>query len=485
MALVFDNSYARLPEPFFARHQPMRMQKPELVLFNAPLADELGLDHEGQSPDDLAAMLGGNALPDGADPVAMVYAGHQFGGWVPRLGDGRALLLGEVVDVNGVRRDLHLKGSGPTRFSRRGDGRAALGPVLREFVVSEAMARLGIPTTRALAAISTGDEIMRETLLPGAALVRVAESHLRVGTFQYFAAADNLDALRLLADYAIARLYPEIGDGPEKYRLFLEAVIRRQARLVAGWMSIGFIHGVMNTDNTSISGETLDYGPCAFMDVFDWGTVFSSIDAQGRYAYGNQPNIVYWNLARLAQAIMPLMAEDAEAAAGEAQGALDVFPDQYEAAWLAEMRRKLALETAQPDDLSLVRDLLVAMRDNGLDYTLTFRQLSNVLAPDRSPDEMPLPIALEPWIARWRGRLAGERTGDAAARSAMKRINPLYIPRNHLVEEVIAAAYDGDLGPVRALHDVLAEPYEERAEHARYALAPMPDQVVPATFCGT
>lgn len=289
MALVFDNSYARLPEPFFARHQPMRMQKPELVLFNAPLADELGLDHEGQSPDDLAAMLGGNALPDGADPVAMVYAGHQFGGWVPRLGDGRALLLGEVVDVNGVRRDLHLKGSGPTRFSRRGDGRAALGPVLREFVVSEAMARLGIPTTRALAAISTGDEIMRETLLPGAALVRVAESHLRVGTFQYFAAADNLDALRLLADYAIARLYPEIGDGPEKYRLFLEAVIRRQARLVAGWMSIGFIHGVMNTDNTSISGETLDYGPCAFMDVFDWGTVFSSIDAQGAMLMETSP----------------------------------------------------------------------------------------------------------------------------------------------------------------------------------------------------
>ncbi|MGV6872835.1 protein adenylyltransferase SelO [Pseudochelatococcus sp. B33] len=490
MALVFDNSYARLSDRFHVRQQPQRMPAPELVLFNEALGRELGLDPADFSAGELAAMLCGNVPPEGAEPVAMVYAGHQFGTWVPRLGDGRALLLGEVVDRQGQRLDIHLKGSGRTPFSRGGDGRAALGPVLREYIVSEAMARLGIPTTRALAAIATGDAIMRETWLPGAVLVRIAGSHVRVGTFQYFAAIGDRDALRQLADYAIARLYPEAAEAPNRYRALMEAVIGRQARLVARWMGVGFIHGVMNTDNTSIAGETLDYGPCAFMDAFDLGAVFSSIDTLGRYAYGNQPNIIYWNLARLAQAIMPLLAPEPEAAAREAQAAIDLFPDQYEAAWLGEMRRKLGLASAREEDRALVRDLLRLMHDSGADYTLTFRRLADSLAAPDAPPADALDPALAPWVERWRDRLsqdlaAGESAEFDAVRQAMNGVNPLYIPRNHLVEEALAAAYQGDYAPARALHGVLADPFTGREAHAEYARPPRPEQIVRATFCGT
>ncbi len=485
MALVFDNTYARLPEHFHARQQPMRMPAPALVLLNEPLARSLGLDPAHHSRDALAAMLSGNALPEGAEPVAMVYAGHQFGSWVPRLGDGRALLLGEVLDDRGRRLDIHLKGAGPTPFSRGGDGRAALGPVLREYIVSEAMARLGIPTTRSLAALTTGDRVARETPLPGAILVRVAESHLRVGTFQYFAARRDTEALRQLADYAIARLYPEAAQAPERYKAFLEAVIARQARLVARWMGVGFIHGVMNTDNTSIAGETLDYGPCAFMDAFDLGAVFSSIDAAGRYAYGNQPGIVYWNLARLAQALLPLLAPDPDAAAREAQAAIDLFPGLYETAWLEEMRRKLGLSAPDDGDGQLVRDLFSIMHDHGADFTLTFRRLADAVAAPGSANDPALEPGFEPWLARWRARLQREGADAAAARQAMNRANPLYIPRNHLVEAALEAAHADDYAPLHALIAILAEPFDEQPNAAEYALPPRPEQIVRATFCGT
>lgn len=485
MALVFDNSYSRLPERFYIRQRPRPMPAPELVLVNEPLALDLGIDPASHPPDELAAMLGGNILPDGADPLAMVYAGHQFGNWVPRLGDGRALLLGEVVDKHGRRLDIHLKGAGRTPFSRGADGRAALGPVLREFVVSEAMARLGIPTTRGLAAIATGDEVLRERALPGAVFARVATSHLRVGTFQYFAALGDHDAVRELADYAIARLYPDLWERPDKYPAFLEAVIGRQAQLVARWMGIGFIHGVMNTDNTSIAGETIDYGPCAFMDACDLGAVFSSIDTTGRYAYGNQPNIIYWNLARFAQAIMSLLGPDQEAAAGEAQTILDRFPDLYEAAWLGEMRRKLGLASAHEGDRALVRDLLRLMHDNGADYTLTFRRLADALFPTDAADVGLFDPAFAPWIARWRERLSQENAEEEAVRRAMQSTNPLYIPRNHLVEEALAAAYAGDYQPVHRLREVLGEPFVAQEKYAEYALPPRPEQIVRATFCGT
>jgi uncharacterized protein YdiU (UPF0061 family) len=490
VSLTFDNSYARLPERFHHRQQPQRMPAPRLVLFNAALARELGFDPASRTPDEIAALLCGNDLPEGAQPLAMVYAGHQFGHWVPRLGDGRALLLGEVVTPAGERRDIHLKGSGRTPFSRGGDGRAALGPVLREYIVAEAMARLGIPTTRALAAIATGDTITRDTPLPGAVLVRVARSHLRVGTFQYFAATGDVEGLRELADHAVARLYPHARQAENPCRALLDAVIGAQAALVAEWMGVGFIHGVMNTDNTSIAGETLDYGPCAFMDAFDPGAVFSSIDSMGRYAYGNQPSIVYWNLARLAQALMPLLAPDAAQAQHAAQEAVDGFPDRYEAAWLAVMRRKLGLVSAQEGDASLVRDLLTLMHGQGADYTLTFRRLARAVIAPAAGAERPFAPAFDGWLGRWRRRLEADGAGaDRSDPSAVSRrleaANPLFIPRNHLVEEALAAAYAGDPGPARTLLDVLADPFADRPQHARHALPPTPGEIVRETFCGT
>src|SRR5580692_9850287 len=370
--LGFDNTYARLPERFYARVSPTPVATPRLVKLNLELARSLGLDPHALASEQGVQILAGNRVAEGSEPLALAYAGHQFGHFVPQLGDGRAILLGEVIDADGVRRDIQLKGSGPTPFSRRGDGRAALGPVLREYIVSEAMAALGIPTTRSLAAVITGESVVRERLLPGAVLTRVAASHIRVGTFQYFAARGDTEGVRRLADHVIGRHYPQLADVDRPYHALLEAVIGRQAELVARWLLVGFIHGVMNTDNTSISGETIDYGPCAFMDAYDPATVFSSIDEMGRYAYGNQPRIALWNLTRFAECLLPLFSDDQEKAIAEAQEALGNFAEKFDGAYQAGLREKLGLFTAREDDPELANDLLKVIAENAADFTLTF-----------------------------------------------------------------------------------------------------------------
>jgi uncharacterized protein YdiU (UPF0061 family) len=469
------------------------MPAPRLIRLNEPLIRHLGLDPEGLSTPEGVEILAGRRLPAGAAPLAMAYAGHQFGVWVPQLGDGRAILLGEVIDRGGVRRDIQLKGAGRTPFSRAGDGRAVLGPVLREYIVSEAMAALGIPTTRALAAVTTGEEVMRERLLPGAILTRVAQSLVRVGTFQFFAARGDAKALGLLADYVIARHYPEAAETKCPYRALLDAVVARQAELVARWMLVGFIHGVMNTDNMSLAGETIDYGPCAFMDTYHPETVYSSIDHMGRYAYCNQPRIAHWNLACLAQALLPLLGPDEDAARSEAQEAIDAFPDRYQATWLAGMRRKLGLAEARDGDRALAQDLLGRMAENGADFTLTFRRLSDAEGPGAGPEADAAirglfkdPAAFDTWVTRWRRRLAEESRDAAGRRAAMRAANPAFIPRNHLVEEVIRAAVDAaDLAPFNELMTVLALPYDDQPAFARYTEPPRPNQVVRETFCGT
>jgi uncharacterized protein YdiU (UPF0061 family) len=391
----------------------------------------------------LQATLAGNEVPKLGDPLAMAYAGHQFGSFVPQLGDGRAILLGEVVDTNGVRRDIQLKGSGPTPFSRNGDGRAALGPVLREYIISEAMAALGVPTTRSLAVVTTGETVRREMPLPGAVLTRVASSHIRVGTFQFFAARGDVDAVRHLADHAIARHYPQAADAANRYRVLLDLVIARQAELVATWLLVGFIHGVMNTDNMSIAGETIDYGPCAFMDAYDPATVYSSIDTVGRYAYGNQPRIAKWNLARLAETLLSLLAQDKDAAVAEANEALGAFAARFEAAHAAGLRRKLGLFHPQPVDLALAQDLLERMKQNGADFTLTFRGLCEAAA-DADGDAAVRslftdPTAFDDWAKKWRHRLTEDGGAADERRASMRAVNPAFIPRNHLVEEALSA----------------------------------------------
>jgi uncharacterized protein YdiU (UPF0061 family) len=486
----FDNSYAQLPERFHARLDPTPVAAPQLVRLNTALAECLGLDPDALASPDGVAVLAGNRVPEGAVPIALAYAGHQFGHFVPQLGDGRAILLGEVVGRDGLRRDIQLKGSGPTPFSRRGDGRAALGPVLREYLVSEAMAALGVPTTRALAAVTTGEAVRRETALPGAVLTRVAASHLRVGSFQYFAAQGDAAAVRLLADYAIARHVPAAAAAAQPYRALLDEVIARQAELVARWLHIGFIHGVMNTDNTSISGETIDYGPCAFMDAYDPATVFSSIDHGGRYAYGNQPRIAQWNLARLAETLLPLLAEDQDQGVAVAQEALAAFGPRFQAAYLDGLRRKIGLATGREDDAALVQDLLQRMAANHADFTLTFRRLADAVAgPDGDAAIRGLfadPGAYDAWAARWRQRLDDDPVEPAARRAAMRAVNPAFIPRNHLVEAALAAAVEKrDFAPFDELLEVVSRPYEDRPEFARYAEPPGPDQAVYQTFCGT
>jgi uncharacterized protein YdiU (UPF0061 family) len=487
---AFDNSYVRLPARFFARLRPTPVAAPRLIRLNEKLAWHLGLDAGKLAEPDGVAILAGNRVPIGGEPLAMAYAGHQFGGFVPQLGDGRAILLGEVFDRHGVRRDIQLKGSGPTPFSRLGDGRAALGPVLREYIVSEAMAALGIPTTRALAAVATGEPVWREMPLPGAVLTRVASSHIRVGTFQFFAAQRDLDAIRRLADHVIARHYPEAVDAANPYRTLLDLVISRQAALIARWMFVGFIHGVMNTDNMSIAGETIDYGPCAFMDVYHPGTVYSSIDNMGRYAYGNQPRVAQWNLTHLAETLLPLLAEDKNAAVKEAQEAIDSFPSRFEMAYAAGLSRKLGLFQSRPNDLSLAQDLLERMARNGADFTLVFRRLCDAAAtPDGDAAVRNLftdPSSFDDWAVRWRHRLADEG-GEANQRgSAMRAANPAFIPRNHLVEEAISAAVDdGNFAPFESLLTVLSMPYEDQPVFGRYLDPPRPDQVVHQTFCGT
>lgn len=486
----FDNSYARLPERFYARLPPTPVSAPKLLKLNDGLAEQLVLDPAQLRSPEGVAMLAGNRVPEGAEPLAMAYAGHQFGGWVPQLGDGRAILLGEVIDRDGRRRDIQLKGAGPTPFSRMGDGRAGIGPVLREYIVSEAMAALGIPTTRSLAAVATGEAIFREQALPGAILTRVATSHIRVGTFQYFAARDDVEGLRLLADHVIARHYPELRDAKQPYRALIEAVAARQAALVARWQCVGFIHGVMNTDNMSIAGETIDYGPCAFMDTYHPETVFSSIDRMGRYAYVNQPRIAHWNIAVLAQSLFPLLADDDDAALVEARAAIEGFPAAFEAAWLDGMRRKLGLATEAAGDAELVQSLLEAMASNQADFTLTFRALSslgNVVGADDDAVRRLFedPSAFDRWAVDWRQRLAAETVSESDRQAAMRSVNPAYIPRNHRVEEAIAAAHDGFMQPFEDLVTVLSDPYREQDGFAAYADPPKPDEVVQQTFCGT
>lgn len=489
----FENSYARLPGHFYARLDPTPVVAPRLIQLNHQLAIALGLDPQALASTEGVEILAGNRVAHGAEPLAIAYAGHQFGHFVPQLGDGRANLLGELIAQDGQRYDIQLKGSGPTPFSRRGDGRAALGPVLREYIVSEAMAALGVPTTRALAAVTTGEAVFREAVQPGAVFTRVAASHLRVGTFQYFAAMGDVEATRTLADYAIARHYPQVANAKQPYRKFLDNVITRQANLIAQWMMIGFIHGVMNTDNTSISGETIDYGPCAFMEAYDPATVFSSIDHQGRYAYINQPRAALWNLVRLAEALLPVLAQEAgsdEAALTSAKEALTAFDPQFETARASGLRSKLGLFSETKDDLPLAEDLLQRMTTNRADFTLTFRLLCKAAAGPQ--DDQPVralfadPASYDAWAIRWRQRLQTEPTHAAERTTAMQSVNPAFIPRNHRVQAVIDAAVgQQNFQPFEELLDVTSRPFEDRPEFEQYSKPARPEEYVSQTFCGT
>ena len=476
-----DNSYQRLPGLLYAQVEPEPVSSPEMVAFSNGLADELGLDLSGLSDDQRAALFTGNVLPMGAQPIAQAYAGHQFGHFT-MLGDGRAHLIGEQITPDGRRFDIQLKGSGPTPYSRRGDGRAVLGPMLREYLISEAMATLGIPTTRALAVVTTGEPVQRETLLPGAVLTRVAASHIRVGTFQFASATQDRPVLEALLDYTLQRHDPALIDADNKALALLDAAIERQADLIVHWMRVGFIHGVMNTDNTTLSGETIDYGPCAFMDAYDPATVFSSIDVNGRYAYANQPAIIAWNLARLAEALLPLIDDDGDRAVQIAEAKVNGFADLYRDKWLAMMRAKLGLFGHDDGDYELITDLLAWMKNNHADYTNTFRDLAGQARPESPPYGCK---AFTDWHARWQTRLEQNDPPRAAARKLMQRTNPAVIPRNHKVEEALAAATEGDLEPFHALHKALQSPYEEREGLSPYQSPPEPGERVYQTFCGT
>ncbi|MCF6198104.1 MAG: YdiU family protein [Hyphomicrobiaceae bacterium] len=486
----FDNSFVRLPERFFARLDPTRVASPQLIKFNTQLACTLGLDLQGLASADLARIFSGNEVPAGAQPLAMAYGGHQFGGWSGQLGDGRAILLGEVIGKVGARYDVQLKGAGPTPYSRSGDGRAALGPVLREYILSEAMQKLGIKTTRALAAVLSGERVRREDSLPGAVFTRIARSHIRVGTFEYFAHQQDYDGVQILADYVIARCYPQAAKADNPYLALLEAVIKAQAELVASWLQIGFIHGVMNTDNCSVSGETIDYGPCAFMDQYAVDTVYSSIDHMGRYAYGNQRPIAQWNLAQLAQSLLQFLGETEDEAISAAQQAISGYLPLIDGLWLSGMRQKLGLIEERDGDKALIDELLDLMEQNSADFTLTFRTLSELSGGKGKADQafgtlFRFPASIEGWLAQWRERLAQEASLDGERIKRMKATNPAFIPRNHLVEEVIKAAHEGDLKPFERLNEVLANPYEDQPDAAHFARPPKPEEVVRATFCGT
>ena len=484
-----QNTYYLLPSRFYARVAPTPVRDPRLVAFNSRLAEELGFDpavleREG------ASWFSGNRTPDDADPIAMAYAGHQFGGFVPQLGDGRAILLGERVGRDGVRRDIQLKGSGRTPFSRNGDGRAALGPMLREYLISEAMHALGVPTTRSLAVVTTGEQVAREDLLPGAVLTRVAASHIRVGTFEYFATRDDRDAVSQLLDYVITRHYPEARSAGVPALAVLEAVAQRQADLIADWLSMGFIHGVMNTDNMAISGETIDYGPCAFMDNYDPNTVFSSIDHGGRYAYGNQPAIAQWNLARFAETLLPLIDSDLGRAVERATSVIRNFSPGFDARLLARMRRKIGLASESESDAELVSALLATMQAAGADFTLTFRRLARCVdepADDASLLELFAPSSgIADWLRRWRERLASEPQNAAQRAASMRRVNPAFIPRNHRVEAALeAASTHGDFGPFQQLLNILEHPYDDQPGRGEFEQPPAPGERVLRTYCGT
>src|SRR4051812_29822659 len=476
-----DNTYARLPGVLFNPASPVAVREPRVAILNHGLADELGLDLGAIPPEAAAALFAGQDLPAGSRPIAQAYAGHQYGGFT-MLGDGRAILLGEHRTPSGRLVDIQFKGSGRTRFSRGGDGRAALGPMLREYVISEALAALGIPTTRSLAVVTTGEPVYRASVLRGAILTRVAASHLRVGTFEYLAARRDTANLLMLADYAIDRHYPELVDAPSKYLEFFRAVVDRQASLIARWQLVGFIHGVMNTDNMAISGETIDYGPCAFMNAYRPDTVFSSIDHTGRYAYGNQPKIAQWNLARFAETMSPLLDCDREKAVAIASETVGEYPGLFERYWLAGMRKKLGLQTDESGDAELIQSLLDWMQKRRADFTNTFRDLSWEGLPAGDPYRNP---DFRAWYAQWQERLGREGRPAASARALMRAANPAAIPRNHRVEEALSAAEDhDDLSVLHRLLEALASPYEERADLARYREPPA-DECGYRTFCGT
>lgn len=466
ISIPFDNSYARLPATLFTHLSPTPVQAPKLVAFNRPLAEELGITNPG-SDEELAQVFAGNRIPEGAEPLAQLYAGHQFGNWNPQLGDGRAILLGEAKG-----RDIQLKGSGPTPYSRNGDGRAWLGPVLREYIVSEAMHALGIPTTRALAAVETGEDIYRETALPGAIVTRVASSHIRVGTFQILAARGDIDGLRALYEHAVNRHYPEAQTPVE----FLNSVIGAQAQLVVKWLSVGFIHGVMNTDNCAISGETIDYGPCAFMDAFHPMQVFSSIDRQGRYAYGNQPDIIVWNMAQLATALVPLM-DDRDQAVAAFTASVHAMPAMIQRLWREAFTAKIGISDPTPEDEKLVMELMGLMGRQEADFTNTFRGLTDGRARDQFVD----PTAFGVWHSKWEKRLETESNAE----SLMNSTNPALIPRNHQIEAMISSAVQGDYAPFTRLQEALSAPYADKPDYADLQRPPKDEERVTATFCGT
>jgi len=482
MSIQFNNTYAHLPERFFAKQTPARVPKAKLIRINRPLAEQLSIDVDWLESKDGIAMLSGNLVPEGAEPIAQAYAGHQFGGFVPQLGDGRAVLMGEVLDARGSRYDLQLKGSGRTPFSRGGDGKSALGPVIREYIVSEAMAALGVPTTRALAAVSTGESVFRpEGSIPGGVFTRVAASHIRVGTFQYFNARNDIEGIRTLADYVIARHYPEAAESSSPYETLIASVADSQADLTAHWMSLGFIHGVMNTDNMAVSGETIDYGPCAFMDAFHPQCVFSSIDKGARYAWGNQPDIGYWNLARLAETLLPLLSEDADKATEMGEAALSGYPDRFSSQYIGRFRAKLGLSSESP--ISIVQGCLDLLAAQKIDFTLFFRHLTRAADGESAEEVTGLfsdKEAFNVWFSIWRKALEADR-GPERMRSA----NPILIPRNHRVEQAIQASYAGDFDPFHRLVDALKAPYTEKSEYAEYETPPRPEEVVRETFCGT
>ena len=482
MNIPFDNTYAKLPERFFVKQEPARVPEAKLIRFNRALAAKLSLDADWLGSADGVAMLAGNAIPQGAEPIAQAYAGHQFGGFSPQLGDGRAILLGEVIATDGARYDLQLKGSGRTPFSRGGDGKSALGPVLREYIISEAMAALGVPTTRALAAVTTGERVMRqEGPLLGGVFTRVAASHIRVGTFQYFLARNDIEALGLLADHAIARHYSVAAEAPNPYVALLESVAAAQADLIAQWMSLGFIHGVMNTDNTAISGETIDYGPCAFMDAFHAQGVFSSIDSLGRYAWGNQSDVGLWNLTRFAETLLPLLSEDPSKATKIAEAVLSGYPERFGGQYIARFRAKFGLPREAP--VELINECLDLLGTQAVDFTLFFRQLTRVAGGEDSQTLTAMFGGSEPfktWFAKWR------READPAKHLAdMRAANPILIPRNHRVEQAIQSAYAGDFAQFHRLVAALAAPYAAQVEYADLETPPRPEEIVHETFCGT
>lgn len=476
--MTFDNSYARLPERFYERIKPEPVAAPELIRLNHQLAEALGLELPAEEAA-LAAVFAGNELLEGSEPLSQAYAGHQFGHFAGPLGDGRAVLLGEAVNDRGERFDIQLKGSGRTRFSRNGDGRSAIGPVIREYVVSEAMHALGIPSTRALAMVSTGETVYRETPLPGGVFTRVAASHVRVGTFEYFASQQDGEAVRLLADYVIDRHYPEAREADNPYLALFESVCKAQARLVAGWMTVGFIHGVMNTDNTAISGETIDFGPCAFMDHYNPAQVYSSIDHQGRYAYNNQPTIAQWNMACFGGCLIPLLHEETEQAHAAGEAVLETFTTEFREQYQGGMCRKLGLESSEAN-FGLVRDLLGLMSRDRVDFTLAFRLLC-----DKDNTAFKALFGAREELEAWLSARLSRLDDPHAARQAMRNVNPAFIPRNHRVEQAIRAAEQGDYSLTHTLVDILKQPYADQPDHAEYMAPPEPHEIVHQTFCGT